>query len=85
VYRINHEARINPDLSRLAASRCTRAPSAASVTAYAVHAVAVCASTTQRLLSLATPADVAGVAQRGGRRLSGASLSAAARYACHPP
>jgi hypothetical protein len=65
VHQINHEARINPDLSRLAASRCTRASSAASVTTYAAHAAAVCAaavcaSNAQWLLSLATPADVAG-------------------------
>ena len=55
MHQINHEARINPDLfaaGRLTMHACIKHP---SVTTYAVHAVAVCASTTQWLLSLATP------------------------------
>jgi hypothetical protein len=65
VHQINHEARINPDLfaaGRLTMHACIKRRQCHDYAAHAaaVCAVAVCASTTQWLLSLATPADVAG-------------------------
>jgi hypothetical protein len=65
VHQINHEARINPDLfaaGRLTMHGCIKRRQCHNVRR---HAGAACASTTQRLLSLATPADVAGVWLRG--------------------
>ena len=79
MHQINHEARINPDLfaaGRLTMHACIKRPQCHDIRRLRCgglrqhHPVAAL---------LATPADVAGVAQRGGRRLSGASLSAAAR------
>ena len=65
MHQINHEARINPDLfaaGRLTMHACIKRCQCHDYAAHAaaVCAVAVCASTTQWLLSLATPADVAG-------------------------
>jgi hypothetical protein len=84
VHQINHEARINPDLfaaGRLTMHACIKRRQCHDIRRPRCGGLrcGVRASTTQWLLSLTTPADVAGVAQRGGRRLSGASLSAAAR------